>query len=37
MLVEKEKCVGCGACAVKCPAKAIAMVKDMEGYLYGYL
>ena len=34
MLVEKEKCVGCGACAVKCPAKAIAMVKDMEGFYY---
>ena len=31
---EKENCCGCGACAVGCPAHAIAMKPDAEGFLY---
>jgi len=26
--VDKEKCVGCGACVDACPAEAISMVND---------
>lgn len=31
---EKEKCVGCTACASVCPVKAIVMKPDEEGFLY---
>lgn len=35
MIVEiKEKCCGCGACALCCPHKAIKMVIDKEGFKY---
>ncbi len=29
-----SKCTGCGACACACSQKAIAMVKNAEGFLY---
>lgn len=32
-ITEKEKCVGCGACAQICPKSAIAMTADEEGFL----
>lgn len=31
---EKQSCCGCGACADVCPAKAIRMVPDREGFRY---
>ena len=31
---EKKHCCGCGACYSICPKKAIAMIKDNEGFLY---
>ena len=31
---EKSGCSGCGACAYACPAGAIAMKADEEGFLY---
>lgn len=31
---EKRSCCGCGACADACPAKAIRMVPDREGFRY---
>lgn len=33
-LVEKEKCNGCHACYHACPAHAISMQPDAEGFLY---
>lgn len=34
---EKEKCCGCCACFEICPAKAISMQADIEGFLYPYV
>ncbi|MCL1819738.1 MAG: Coenzyme F420 hydrogenase/dehydrogenase, beta subunit C-terminal domain [Oscillospiraceae bacterium] len=34
MQITKDKCTGCGACADICPAAAIAMEHDDEGFLY---
>lgn len=31
---QKNQCCGCGACALSCPAKAISMEADEEGFLY---
>lgn len=31
---KKEDCTGCGACAAVCPAGAIRMMPDREGFLY---
>lgn len=31
---EKNKCNGCGVCALRCPKKAIEMIEDEEGFLY---
>lgn len=33
-LISREKCTGCGACDNSCPAKAITMNYDQEGFLY---
>lgn len=33
-LSEKSKCCGCSACADSCPAQAIIMANDKEGFLY---
>lgn len=32
--LKKEDCNGCGACALRCPKKAIKMLEDEEGFLY---
>ncbi len=34
MGIELNPCCGCAACAVRCPAKAISMLRDEEGFLY---
>ena len=31
---NKEECAGCGACAQICPAAAITMQRDAEGFVY---
>ena len=33
-LDNKKACVGCGACAQKCPIQCIKMEKDAEGFYY---
>lgn len=33
-ITEKKNCCGCSACAQKCPASAITMQADNEGFLY---
>ena len=32
-ICPKDKCTGCGVCAVKCPSDAIEMLPDKEGFL----
>ncbi len=34
---EKRDCCGCAACADLCPASAIAMKPDIEGFLYPHV
>lgn len=34
LYVEKENCCGCSACFSICPANAIQMMPDKEGFLY---
>lgn len=34
LYTKKEECCGCGACAAACPADAIYMAWDREGFLY---
>ena len=31
---DRKKCFGCGACAAACPAGAVSMEQDSEGFLY---
>jgi coenzyme F420-reducing hydrogenase beta subunit len=31
---SKEDCSGCGSCVESCPAKALSLVPDSEGFLY---
>ena len=31
---KKEDCCGCSACLAACPALAIRMIADEEGFLY---
>lgn len=34
IFLKKENCCGCTACFASCPAGAISMVKDQEGFKY---
>lgn len=34
MIIEKDKCTGCSACAMICGKDAISMVVDAEGFAY---
>ena len=34
---EKNKCNGCGVCALKCPVNAIEMKADNEGFYYPHI
>ena len=34
LYIEKAQCCGCSACYSICPANAITMVPDEEGFLY---
>ena len=34
---ERKECCGCSACYAICPAKAIKMLEDNEGFLYPYI
>ena len=33
LVLDKKDCCGCGLCKMKCPARAITMEKDEEGFL----
>lgn len=34
-IIDKEKCVGCGACVGACPVSAISMGDDGKAVIYG--
>ena len=34
LVQNKKNCCGCSACFTICPVKAIAMLPDVEGFLY---
>ncbi len=37
LYINKEDCCGCGACADRCHADAICMLKDREGFYYPHV
>ena len=39
IVVDTERCKGCGVCVVNCPTKANALAKEVnnKGYNYAYL
>ena len=39
IVVDVERCKGCGVCAVNCPAQVIALHRDVnaKGYNYAYM
>ena len=39
IVVDTEKCKGCSVCIVNCPAKIIALAKEVnaKGYNYAYM
>ncbi|PIE86370.1 MAG: ferredoxin [Bacteroidia bacterium] len=39
IVVDKEKCKGCGLCVVSCPSKVINLAKEVngKGYHYAYM
>jgi 2-oxoglutarate ferredoxin oxidoreductase subunit delta len=39
IVVDTEKCKGCGVCVVACPAKVIGLAKEVnsKGYNYAYM
>ena len=39
IVVDTEKCKGCGVCVVNCPSKVIALAKEVnsKGYNYAYM
>ncbi|MCD7865501.1 MAG: Coenzyme F420 hydrogenase/dehydrogenase, beta subunit C-terminal domain [Clostridiales bacterium] len=36
-VVKKSRCTGCSACSNKCPAKAIEMQYDNEGFIFPFI
>ena len=36
-VIDFEKCCGCGQCAVVCPANAIHMKKNQQGFFYPFV
>lgn len=36
IVVDMEKCKGCGLCVVACPAKVIGLAKEVNGKGYNY-
>ena len=39
IVVEKDRCKGCGICAVNCPQKVVELGKNVnsKGYYYAYM
>jgi len=37
VITDKKDCVGCAACANRCPQKCITMGEDVEGFVYPYI
>ena len=39
IVVNQEKCKGCGVCVVNCPTKTISLAKEVnsKGYNYAYM
>ena len=34
IVVDKERCKGCGVCVVNCPTEAIALSHEVNGLLF---
>ena len=37
IVVDKERCKGCGVCVVNCPTEAIALSHEVNGKGYNFL
>lgn len=37
IVVDKERCKGCGVCVANCPTEAIALSKEVNGKGYNFL
>jgi 2-oxoglutarate ferredoxin oxidoreductase subunit delta len=36
VVIDKERCKGCGVCVVACPNKVLALAKNVNGKGYNY-
>ena len=37
IIVDKERCKGCGICVINCPTKTLSLSREVNGKGYNYV